>query len=166
MKHTLKGSSLVACCGGNGDILASAPVSAWQGPRGHIELGRCFRVMNFFGWDHKTLRRNAIFVMALLSLVMLMHEIFGRNGYMTLRSEKKQFIGLQKQIQTTSEENKKLEQKIQALKNNPEAVEKQARDQLHLARPGEIIYMLPDKTLSPTSTASRQPSPRKSQPRR
>ena len=124
--------------------------------------------MNFFGWDHKTLRRNAIFVMALLSLVMLMHEIFGRNGYMTLRSEKKQFIGLQKQIQTTSEENKKLEQKIQALKNDPAAVEKQARDQLHLARPGEIIYMLPDsdKTLSPTSTASRQPSPRKSQPRR
>ncbi|HKT10944.1 MAG TPA: septum formation initiator family protein [Terriglobia bacterium] len=122
--------------------------------------------MNFFGWDHKTLRRNAIFVMALLSLVMLMHEIFGRNGYMTLRSEKKQFTGLQKQIQTTSEENKKIEQKIQALKSNPEAVEKQARDQLHLARPGEIIYMLPDKTISPTSTASRQTPPRKSQPRR
>lgn len=122
--------------------------------------------MNFFGWDHKTLRRNAIFVMALLSLVMLMHEIFGRNGYMTLRSEKKQFTGLQKQIQTTSEENKKIEQKIQALKSNPEAVEKQARDQLHLARPGEIIYVLPDKTISPTSTASRQTPPRKSQPRR
>ncbi|HET7212322.1 MAG TPA: septum formation initiator family protein [Terriglobia bacterium] len=122
--------------------------------------------MNFFGWDHKTLRRNAIFVMALLSFVMLMHEIFGRNGYMTLRSEKKQFTGLQKQIQTTSEENKKIEQKIQALKSNPEAVEKQARDQLHLARPGEIIYMLPDKTISPTSTASRQTPPGKSQPRR
>ncbi len=121
---------------------------------------------NFFGWDHKTLRRNAIFVMALLSLVMLMHEIFGRNGYVTLQHEKKQYSGLQQQIQTVSEENQRLEQKINALKNNPEAVEKQARDQLHLAKPGEIIYMLPDKTLSPSSTASRQPPPVKSQPHR
>jgi cell division protein FtsB len=122
--------------------------------------------MNFFGWDHKTLRRNAIFVMALLSLVMLMHEIFGRNGYLTLRHEKKQYSGLQQQIQTVSEENEQLEQKIHALKNNPEAVEKQARDQLHLAKPGEIIYMLPDKTLSPSSTASRQTPPGKIQPHR
>lgn len=122
--------------------------------------------MNFFGWDHKTLRRNAIFGMALLSLVMLMHEIFGRNGYMTLRHEKKQFSALQKQIQSVSEENKQIEQKIQALKNNPEAVEKQARDQLHLARPGEIIYMLPDKTVSPTSTASSETPTGKIQPHR
>ena len=122
--------------------------------------------MNFFGWDHKTLRRNAIFGMALLSLVMLMHEIFGRNGYMTLRHEKKQFSALQKQIQAVSEENKQIEQKIQALKNNPEAVEKQARDQLHLARPGEIIYMLPDKTVSPTSTASSETPTGKIQPHR
>lgn len=120
--------------------------------------------MNLFGWDHKTLRRNAIFVMALLSLVMLMHEIFGQNGYLTLRHEKKQYTNLQKQIQTVSEENKQLEQKIHALKNNPEAVEKQARDQLHLAKPGEIIYMLPDKTPSPSSTASRQSPPGKSPP--
>jgi len=120
--------------------------------------------MNFFGWDHKTLRRNAIFAMALLSLVMLMHEIFGRNGYMTLRQEKKQYTALQKHIQTVSEENKHLEQKIQALKNNPEAVEKQARDQLHLAKPGEIIYMLPGRTSSPTSTASEQTPPRNSPP--
>jgi cell division protein FtsB len=121
---------------------------------------------NFFGWDHKTLRRNAIFVMALLSLIMLMHEIFGRNGYLTLRHEKKEYTALQKQIQTVSEENKQIEQKIQALKNNPEAVEKQARDQLHLAKPGEIIYMLPDKTLYPSSTASRQTPPGKIQPHR
>ncbi len=124
------------------------------------------KFMNFFDWDHKTLRRNAIFVMALLSLIMLMHEVFGSNGYLTLRHEKKEYTSLQKQIQTVSEQNKQLEQKIQALKNNPEAVEKQARDQLHLARPGEIIYMLPDKTLSPSSTASRQTLPGKGQPHR
>jgi cell division protein FtsB len=166
MKHILKGNTLLACCGVNGGILALAPVFVWRGSRGHIERCCCFRFMNFFGWDQKTLRRNAIFAMALLSLVMLMHEIFGRNGYMTLRHEKKQFSALQQQIQTVSEENKQLEQKIQALKNNPAAVEKQARDQLHLAKPGEVIYMLPGKAVLPTSTASSQPAPGKSQSHR
>ena len=118
--------------------------------------------MNLFGWDLKSFRRNAIFVMALLSLVMLMHEIFGRNGYMTLRRQKKEYTHLQQQIQTLSQQNQQLEQKINALKNNPEAVEKQARDQLHLAKPGEIIYMLPDRTAPP----QHQASPAQSQPQK
>ena len=122
--------------------------------------------MTLFNWDRKTLRRNAIFVMALLSLVMLMHEIFGRNGYMTLRREKKEYNTLQKQIQAVSEENQQLEQKIHALKNNPEAVEKQARDQLRMARPGEIIYTLPDKGLAQSSAAPQPDSPAQNPRRR
>ncbi|HXH50578.1 MAG TPA: septum formation initiator family protein [Terriglobia bacterium] len=122
--------------------------------------------MTLFNWDRKTLRRNAIFVMALLSLVMLMHEIFGRNGYMTLRREKKEYNTLQKQIQTVSEENQQLEQKIHALKNNPEAVEKQARDQLRLAKPGEIIYMLPDKGMAQSSAGPKQDPPAQNSRRR
>jgi cell division protein FtsB len=122
--------------------------------------------MTLFDWDRKTLRRNAIFVMALLSLVMLMHEIFGRNGYMTLRREKKEYNTLQRQIQTVSEENQQLEQKIHALKNNPEAVEKQARDQLRLAKPGEIIYMLPDKGLAQSPAGPQQGSPAQNPRRR
>ena len=122
--------------------------------------------MTLFDWDRKTLRRNAIFVMALLSLVILMHEVFGRNGYMTLRREKKEYNTLQKQIQAVSEENQQLEQKIHALKNNPEAVEKQARDQLRLAKPGEIIYMLPDKGLAQSSAGPQQHSPAQNSRRR
>jgi cell division protein FtsB len=122
--------------------------------------------MTLFDWDRKTFRRNAIFVMALLSLVLLMHEVFGRNGYMTLRRERKECSTLQKQIQTVSDENQQLEQKIHALKNSPEAVEKQARDQLRLARPGEIIYMLPDKGLAQSSVGPQQGSPAKDSRRR
>ncbi len=118
--------------------------------------------MNLFGWDLKTFRRNAIFVVALFSLIIIMHEIFGRNGYMTLRREKKEYTHLQQQIQTLSEQNQQLQQKIDALKNNPDSVEKQARDQLHLAKPGEVIFMLPDRT-----PASQQPgSPTQEQPER
>jgi cell division protein FtsB len=112
--------------------------------------------MNLFGWDQKTLRRNAIFMLALLTLAMLVHEVFGRNGYLTLRHEKKEYTALHQQNQNISQQNQQLEQKIQALKNNPEAVEKQARDQLHLAKPGEIIYMLPDPKAVQTQASSAQ----------
>lgn len=122
--------------------------------------------MNLLNWDRKTLRRNALFAMALLSLVLLMHEIFGRNGYMTLRREKKNYTALQQQIQKVSKENQQLEQKIHALKDNPEAIEKQARDQLRLARPGEIIYTLPDKGLAESSSGPEQRTPAQTTTRR
>ncbi|HET7099964.1 MAG TPA: septum formation initiator family protein, partial [Terriglobia bacterium] len=125
-----------------------------------------FRFMNLVGWDHKTLRRNSIFVMALLSLVMLMHEVFGRNGYLTLRHEKKEYTALQQQVQAVSVENQQLEQKIHTLKNNPAAVEKQARDQLHLAKPGEIIYMLPGRNSTQTQAASQHMPPSQTRPKR
>ena len=101
--------------------------------------------------------------MALVTLFILVNEIFGPNGYMTLRREKKEYTHLMQQVQTLSEQNQQLEQKINALKDNPEAVEKQARDQLHLAKPGEIIYMLPDRKSAPPATAQ-QTSPAHSQP--
>lgn len=129
-----------------------------------LNPGACVTFMKFLGQDNKTLRRNAIFVMALLSLALLIHEIFGQNGYMTLRRQKKEYTALQQQIQTVSEQNQQLEQKIHALKNNPEAVEKQARDQLRLVKPGEIIYMLPGRETT-SAKATQQPSPTQSKPR-
>ena len=62
--------------------------------------------------------------------------------------------------------NQQLEQKIHALKNNPEAVERQARDQLHLAKPGELIYMLPDKKPAQTADTAPQTSPAPGKPQR
>ena len=122
--------------------------------------------MNLFGWDHKTLRRNAILVLALLSVVMVIHEITGRNGYLTLRRQKKEYTDLQQQIQTLSQDNQQLEQKINALKGNPEAIEKQARNQLHLVKPGEFVYVLPDKKHAQPPAPGHQTSPKQSQPRR
>jgi cell division protein FtsB len=122
--------------------------------------------MNLPGWDHKTLRRCAIFVLALICVLIFVDEIFGPNGYVTLRRQKKEYTGLQQQIHTLSEQNQQLEQKIKALKNNPDAVEKQARDQLHLAKPGELIYMLPDKEPAQPPATAQQISPAQSKPLR
>jgi len=116
--------------------------------------------MNFFHWDHKPFRRNAILVLALATLVLVMHEIFGQHGYLVLRRQKQEYNSLQQKIQTLSQENQQLDQKIKSLKTNPEAIEKQAREQLHLVRPGEFVYMLPNKK-QPKDPSTAQNNPQK-----
>ena len=115
-------------------------------------------MMNFH-WDHKPLRRNALLAMALVVLVLAVHELFGDHGYMALRRQQQEYNALQQNIDTLSKQNQQLEQKIKALKTNPEAIEKQARDQLHLVRPGQFVYVLPTKQPpQPPATAQNQPS--------
>ena len=41
-------------------------------------------------------------------------------------------------------DNRKLEAEVAALKNDPHAVEKIARETLNLVRPGEIVLILPE----------------------
>ncbi|HUZ47591.1 MAG TPA: septum formation initiator family protein [Terriglobia bacterium] len=114
--------------------------------------------MKPINWDHKPFRQYAILALALATLVLLVHEIFGPHGYLALRRQKQQYSALQKQIQSLSQENQQLNQKIQSLKTNPDAIEKQAREQLHLVRPGEYVYMLPNKKQpQDPSTAQNKP---------
>ncbi len=96
-------------------------------------------------WQNPRYYRGAIFFLVLVCVALVVHEIFGENGYLALRRQKRDFIELQNQIQQLQDENQKLEKQIQALKSDPKAIEKLAREQMHLARPGEIIYTLPEK---------------------
>jgi cell division protein FtsB len=41
------------------------------------------------------------------------------------------------------QQNSILEKQIKALKSDPQAIEKEARESLHYARPGEVVYTLP-----------------------
>ena len=43
------------------------------------------------------------------------------------------------------EENQRLDAEIKALKSDPKAIEKEAREQLRYAKPGEVIYLLPEQ---------------------
>lgn len=101
--------------------------------------------MKNFHWDRRTLYRNALFALTLVCFALIVHELFGDHGLLALRRHKKQFESLEQQIQKLQKENQELEQQIKALKSDPKAIEKQAREQLHLARPGEIIYTLPER---------------------
>jgi cell division protein FtsB len=83
----------------------------------------------------------------LVCLALLVHEIFGQHGFLALRQEKKEIESLRRQIQQLQHENEQLDKRIKALQSDPKAIERLAREQMRLARPGEIIYALPEKDL-------------------
>ena len=44
---------------------------------------------------------------------------------------------------------------VDLLETDPDAIEHQAREELHYTRPGEVIYTLPTEPAAPASHASR-----------
>ena len=58
---------------------------------------------------------------------------------------------LQQEQEQLKEERDALKQEAEDVKS-PEYIEKQARDQLHLVLPGEILYMLPEENGSGEAT--------------
>ena len=101
--------------------------------------------MNKLSWDAATLRRNAAYVLVLVCIALLVHDVFGQHGFLALRQEKKEVDSLRQQIQQLQRENEQLDKRIKALQSDPKAIERLAREQMRLARPGEIIYTLPEK---------------------
>ena len=98
-----------------------------------------------FRWEDARFRRRALLALALVSIALIVHEIFGDHGYLALRRKRKDLQSLEQQIEQLQQDNRKLEQEIKALKSDPKAIEKLAREQMRMARPGEIIYVLPEK---------------------
>ena len=102
--------------------------------------------------------RAAIAALVLIAVALIAHEIFGQNGYLALRRQRQEFQALQNQIKQLQEENQQLEKLVKALKSDPKAIEKLARDDMRLARPGEIIYTLPNKDAKAKPPAARKNS--------
>ena len=82
-------------------------------------------------------RRIATVVVAVLTVSLLVHVMFGANGMVIYRQKRAEYVGLQKDIDRLQEENDQYTQQIKALQTDPNMIEKEAREQLHYARPGE-----------------------------
>ena len=96
-------------------------------------------------WLDPKRQRGAILALGLVCFALLIHEIFGEHGYLALRRQRRDLNELQQQIQQLQKDNEQLETQIKALKSDPKAIEKMAREQLHMAHPGEMIFTLPEK---------------------
>ena len=90
------------------------------------------------------LRRNARQILGLALFALLVHDIFGAHGFIAMRRTQKEIEEIREQIGKINNENKSLTDQVNSLKTDPKAIERIAREEMGLARPGELIYKLPD----------------------
>src|SRR5262245_10636946 len=74
---------------------------------------------------------------------LFLHDIFGAHGYLAMRRTKLEIQRVQGEIDRLNQENTDLSQEVKALKSDPHKIESIARDELGLAKPGEVIIKIP-----------------------
>jgi cell division protein FtsB len=104
---------------------------------------------------HAERRRLATAGEALLTAWLFLHVMFGANGMVVYRSKHAEKQKLQAEIDKLQKENDLYMQQIHSLQNDPKAIEKEAREQLHYARPGEVVYVAPQAD-RPVNNAARK----------
>jgi len=102
---------------------------------------------------HAERRRLATAGVALLAAWLFLHVMFGANGMVVYRSKRSERQKLQAEIDKLQKENDLYMQQIHSLQNDPKAIEKEAREQLHYARPGEVVYVAPQPERPATNAA-------------
>jgi cell division protein FtsB len=91
------------------------------------------------GW-----RKVATAAAAVVALGLGYHVMFGQNGLTAYEQKRQEAQTLSRQLQSLERENELLKGHVDRLQNDPNAIEHQAREELHYTRPGEVIYTLPE----------------------
>ncbi len=108
-------------------------------------------------------RRLATWGLFVLAALIAVHVLFGTNGWMAYEKKKAEYRKVTADVQRVQQENAQLEGQIKALKTDPKAIEKEAREQLRYAKPGDIVYVMPTpaQELNSTAQAEVQAQPKK-----
>src|ERR1700683_4220803 len=90
----------------------------------------------------------------LLALVLTWHVIHGQHGLSVWRQKRAEDHALQQEIQELEQENAQIAQRVAGLNSDPETIEREARENLHYAKPGVVIWALPAAQQTPSAAAS------------
>jgi len=97
-------------------------------------------------------RRIATITVTILAGLLFVHVMFGANGMIVYKQKRLEYESLQKRLAQEQQESDLYTQRIQGLKTDEKAIEKEAREQLRYARPGEYVYV-PPATPNPPPTS-------------
>jgi cell division protein FtsB len=101
----------------------------------------------------RLLRLLAVGASALVFCIAAYYVVFSANGLMVYRDKRKTSEDLDRQIKALQQQNSGMESEIKALKTDPKAIEKEARERLHYTKPGEVVYSLPTAPAAAPSSA-------------
>ena len=106
---------------------------------------------------HSLRTRIATLAVAVLAIWLFIHATFGANGMVVYRAKRAEYQALQKDIVRVQKENSDYNEQVKQLKSDPKRIEREAREQFHYARPGEVIYVSPERP-APQPPANRTAS--------
>jgi cell division protein FtsB len=96
-----------------------------------------------FAWTQRAWRPAGTAIAVILALLLMGHVVNGKNGLTVWRQKRSEDQQLQKEIKRLKDENAHLQQHDEDLKSDPDAIEHEAREKLHYAKPNEVIVALP-----------------------
>ncbi len=88
------------------------------------------------------LRRRLLFAAAGLAVAAILVTLY-RPGYGNLREMEAALAAAELEHQRLEAEHAQLSRQVQQLQDDPLELEREARQQLRLVRPGEVIYKFP-----------------------
>ena len=94
-------------------------------------------------WAQRLWRPAGTVIAVALALLVTWHVIYGRHGISVWQQKRAEDRALQQEIKSLQQENAQMRQQIQRLQSDPEEIEREAREKLHYAKPGEVIVSLP-----------------------
>lgn len=94
------------------------------------------------GFLFRIRRRIATALAVVLAVFFGYHVVAGRNGVTAYEQKRVEDRELRHQIDSLQQENDRLKDHVEHLKSDPDEIEREAREKLHYARQGEVIYTL------------------------
>jgi cell division protein FtsB len=95
------------------------------------------------------LKQHGRTVLGLFLLALVVHDIFGTHGFIAMRRTQLEMQRVRKDIDKLNSENIQLSDQVKALKTDPHAIERIAREELQRAKQGEVIIRYPQLPQSP-----------------
>lgn len=113
-----------------------------------------------FTWDrvYGVRRKLATWGLFLIAAYVAVHVVFGANGWVVYEKKKTEYRQVTSEVERMKQENQQLSEQVKNLQTDKKTIEKEAREQLKYARPGEVIYVMPS---SPPAAATAQNKPTK-----
>jgi cell division protein FtsB len=90
-------------------------------------------------------RRNMSILLLAALVLLLVQDVFGTHGVLAMRRAEREAAKVKQEIKQIDTENRRLEDNVKSLKSDPQAIERIAREEMGLARPGEFIFKIPAK---------------------
>jgi cell division protein FtsB len=89
-------------------------------------------------------RRLLRHVLVFITAVIIIDAIAGEKGLLALLQARREYSALERSLERARTENADLRDMARRLREDPSAIEEQARRELGLIKPGEVLFIVKD----------------------